>query len=89
MQNAVAAAGKRPEQAELLLSKNVRDQLLLSKNVRDRLACSEDDFKIFLAPFLHRDRSAVATTCLSAHWALILMLGSLPVALQHTPWPCY
>jgi hypothetical protein len=54
MENAVAAASKKPERAQLLLSQDARNQLRKS----------EDDCRVFLAPFLHGPRSAVAR-CLS------------------------
>lgn len=50
MENAVAAASKKPERAELLLSQDARNQLRKS----------EDDYRVFLAPFLHGPRSAAA-----------------------------
>lgn len=57
MENAVAAASKKPEQAELLLSQDARNQLRKS----------EDDYRVFLAPFLHGPRSAIAKCLSIAH----------------------
>lgn len=46
LQDAVKAATNKPEKAEVLLSQQARKQM----------ARSEDDFRVFLAPFLHGSR---------------------------------